>query len=226
MTFLSSNIRCMSLCVFFNLKIENCFTNHDILFPFSFYGTSQFFGKCTLYLAIKPLSTNSLFTAVLQELVTELHMQSIFTDVGKLSLQDPTHSAIIPSVAGQTGSPITSTAWLSQSGEAHYALASPTGGILVVTMPPHDTPGKEHPFGATGSICWNQRPGFMFLSCRGVVFLGRLLRWQLVMPVTTDSFYMCLCGRWRVGPGAEEELHDAEIVWLDAHSYPWGAQSC
>lgn len=84
-----------------------------------------------------------MYTCPLQELVTELHMQSIFTDVGKLSLQDPSHSAVIPSSVGQTGSPSTSTSWLSQSGEAHYALASPAGGIMVVTLPPHDTQGKE-----------------------------------------------------------------------------------
>lgn len=84
-----------------------------------------------------------MYTCPLQELVTELHMQSIFTDVGKLSLQDPSHSAVIPSSVGQTGSPSTSTSWLSQSGEAHYALASPAGGIMVVTLPPHDTQGKD-----------------------------------------------------------------------------------
>lgn len=79
----------------------------------------------------------------IQELVTELHMQSIFTDVGKLSLEDPSHSAIIPSSVGQTGSPSTATAWISQSGEAHCALASPAGGIMVLSLPPHDTPGKD-----------------------------------------------------------------------------------
>lgn len=86
----------------------------------------------------------------LQELVTELHMQSIFTDVGKLSLQDPSHSAIIPSTTGQTGSPITATAWLSQSGEAHYALASPAGGITMVTLPPYGTQGRDDLSGVTG----------------------------------------------------------------------------
>lgn len=79
----------------------------------------------------------------LQELVTELHMQSIFTDLGKLSLQDPSHSAVIPGLVGHTGSPSTSTAWLSHQGEAHYALASPAGGIMVMTLPPHDTQGKD-----------------------------------------------------------------------------------
>lgn len=70
-------------------------------------------------------------------------MRSIFTDVGKQSLQDPSNSAVLPSSVGQVGSPLTSTAWLSQSGEAHYALASPAGGIVVVTLPPHDTQGGE-----------------------------------------------------------------------------------
>lgn len=75
-------------------------------------------------------------------------MQSIFTDVGKQSLQDPSNSAVIPSFVGQMGCPITSTAWLSQSGEGHYALASPAGGIVIVTLPPHDTQGREHLTGA------------------------------------------------------------------------------
>lgn len=74
-------------------------------------------------------------------------MQSIFTDVGKLSLHDSTHSAAIPSSVTQTGCPCTSTSWLSQSGEAHYALAPPAGGIVVVTLPPHDTPGEGCPAG-------------------------------------------------------------------------------
>lgn len=34
-----------------------------------------------------------------------------------------------------------------------------------------------------------------------------------------------LCFRWCLHPGAKEELHDAEAVWVDAHSHPWGAQS-
>ncbi|XP_035864192.1 uncharacterized protein LOC116045085 [Sander lucioperca] len=72
------------------------------------------------------------------DLVTELHMQSIFTDVGKLTLQDAAHSAVIPGSL----SPSTSTAWLSQSGETHYALAAPAGGIVVLSLPPHGTQGS------------------------------------------------------------------------------------
>lgn len=70
-------------------------------------------------------------------------MQSIFTDVGKLSLQDPTHSALIPSSAGTTASHCTSAAWLSYHGDAHFALASPAGGITVVTLPSPDSQGED-----------------------------------------------------------------------------------
>lgn len=105
----------------------------------------------------------------MQDLVTELHMQSIFTDVGKQSLQDPSNSAVIPSFVGQMGSPTTSTAWLSQSGEGHYALASPAGGIVIVTLPPHDTQGREHLIDFTILISFTGRmtfqgPGFCFYA--------------------------------------------------------------
>ncbi|KAK5927245.1 hypothetical protein CgunFtcFv8_012426 [Champsocephalus gunnari] len=73
------------------------------------------------------------------DLVTEVHMQSIFTDVGKLSLHDSSHSVQIP---GGSGGASCSTCWISDSGEAHYALASPAGGIMVLTLPPHDAPGE------------------------------------------------------------------------------------
>lgn len=136
-------------------------------------------------------------SSCVQDLVTELHMQSIFTDVGKQSLQDPSSCAVLPSFVGQMGSPITSTAWLSQSGEAHYALASSAGGIVIVTLPPHGAQGGEP------------------LADAAVSFTGS---WLLLL----CSF---LCFRWGVDPGAQKELHDAEAVWMDAHSHPGGAQS-
>lgn len=103
--------------------------------------------------------------AAVQDFVTELHMQSVFTDVGKQSLQDPSSSAVIPSLVGQMGSPITSTAWLSQSGEGHYALASPAGGIVIVTLPPHDSPGRERLVDFTG-LC-----GLLGLALKQACFL-------------------------------------------------------
>lgn len=74
--------------------------------------------------------------------MSDLHMQSIFTDVGKLGLQEWPHSAVIPSLPGLSGSLSAAAAWLSFQGEAHFALASPAGGITVVTLPPHDTQGE------------------------------------------------------------------------------------
>lgn len=79
-----------------------------------------------------------------QELVTELQMQSIFTDVGKLNLQDPAHSYVLPSGPGLPSIfPGSSAAWISQEGEAHFSLASASGGILAVSLPPHDSAGKN-----------------------------------------------------------------------------------
>ncbi|CAB1414934.1 unnamed protein product [Pleuronectes platessa] len=101
------------------------------------------------------------------ELVTELHMQSVLTDVGKLSLQDPSHSATIPSSVVQMGSPSSCTAWLSHQGEAHYALASPAGGIMVVTLPPHDTPGGVSTVELKRSSVMGRLSGWMPTVMRG-----------------------------------------------------------
>uniref|UniRef100_A0A8C3AX98 Nucleoporin 160 n=1 Tax=Cyclopterus lumpus TaxID=8103 RepID=A0A8C3AX98_CYCLU len=141
------------------------------------------------------------------ELVTELHMQSIFTDVGKLSLQDPSHSVLIPSSVGQAGSPSTSTAWLSQSGEAHYALASPAGGIMVVSLPPHDTQGKDtlsdfHMVSQTGfvsvvelkrSSMMQRLSGWMPSSIRGEQSPADLALSLAVRELEEDSFIFALC---------------------------------
>uniref|UniRef100_A0A8C4HGB1 Nuclear pore complex protein Nup160 n=1 Tax=Dicentrarchus labrax TaxID=13489 RepID=A0A8C4HGB1_DICLA len=127
------------------------------------------------------------------ELVTELHMQSIFTDVGKLSLQDPSHSAIIPSSVGQTGSPSTSTAWLSQSGEAHYALGSPAGGIMVVTLAPHDTQGGVSVLELKRSSMMQRLSGWMPTAIRGEQSPADLVLSLAVRELEEDSFIFALC---------------------------------
>ncbi|XP_041794882.1 nuclear pore complex protein Nup160 [Chelmon rostratus] len=127
------------------------------------------------------------------ELVTELHMQSIFTDVGKLSLQDSSHSAIIPSSVGQTGSPTTSTAWLSQFGEVHYALASPAGGIMVVTLPPHDTPGGVSVLELKRSSMMQRLSGWMPTAIRGDQNPADLVLSLAVRELEEDSFIFALC---------------------------------
>ncbi|XP_038561724.1 nuclear pore complex protein Nup160 [Micropterus salmoides] len=127
------------------------------------------------------------------ELVTELHMQSIFTDVGKLSLQDPSHSAVIPGPVGQTGSPSSATAWLSQSGEAHYALASPAGGITVVTLPPHDTQGSVSVLELKRSSMMQRLSGWMPTAIRGEQSPADLVLSLAVRELEEDSFIFALC---------------------------------
>ncbi|XP_020509237.3 nuclear pore complex protein Nup160 [Labrus bergylta] len=128
------------------------------------------------------------------ELVTELHMQSVFTDVGKLSLQDSAHSAIIPSSAGLTGSPFTSTAWLSQSGEAHYAVVPPTGGIMVVTLPSHNTPGPVAVLELRRSSMMQRLSGWMpSAMMRGDHSPADLVSSLCVRELEEDSFIFALC---------------------------------
>lgn len=68
--------------------------------------------------------------------MTELHLQSVLTDVGKLNLEDACHGAAIPAAFSPAGGAAgVSAAWLTQHGDANYALASPAGGVAVVTLP-------------------------------------------------------------------------------------------
>nr|XP_043873458.1 nuclear pore complex protein Nup160 [Solea senegalensis] len=127
------------------------------------------------------------------ELVTELHLQSVFTDVGKLSLQDSAHSAIIPSSAGLTGTPSMSAVWLSHQGHAHYALASPAGGIVVLTLQPHDTRGAMAVVELKRSSVMKRISGWMPTAIRGEHSAADLAVSLAVREVEDDSFIFALC---------------------------------
>uniref|UniRef100_A0A668ADZ8 Nucleoporin 160 n=1 Tax=Myripristis murdjan TaxID=586833 RepID=A0A668ADZ8_9TELE len=128
------------------------------------------------------------------ELVTEFQMQSIFADMGKLSLQDPTHSAIIPmTTVGQTAGPSAATAWLSHRGEAHYALALPAGGIMVVTFPPHNTQGSVTAVELKRSSMMQRLAGWMPSAIRGEQSPGDLALSLAVRELEDDSFIFAIC---------------------------------
>lgn len=78
----------------------------------------------------------------------ESQMQSIFTDIGKVDFRDPCNYQPIPSVPGLSPGSATSAAWLSNDGEALFALPSASGGIFVLKLPPYDIPGKN------GNAAW------------------------------------------------------------------------
>ncbi|XP_034021675.1 nuclear pore complex protein Nup160-like [Thalassophryne amazonica] len=120
-------------------------------------------------------------------------MQSIFTDVGKLSLQDPAHSAIIPTMLGQTGSPNMAAAWLSQQGKAHFALASPCGGIAVVTLPPHDSHGSVSKVELKTSTVMQKLTGWMPTAIWGDQSPGDLALSVAVRELEEDAFIFALC---------------------------------
>ncbi|XP_063800728.1 nuclear pore complex protein Nup160 isoform X2 [Pseudophryne corroboree] len=75
------------------------------------------------------------------DIITESHMQSIFTDIGKMNYRDPSNSYVIPLMPGRAQNSSASAAWLSSEGEALFAFPSSSGGILVVKMPPYDVDG-------------------------------------------------------------------------------------
>ncbi|XP_039663987.1 nuclear pore complex protein Nup160-like [Perca fluviatilis] len=80
-----------------------------------------------------------------------------------LSLQDAAHSAVIPGSL----SPTTGTAWLSLSGEAHYALAAPAGGIVVLSLPPYGTQGSVSVVELKRSSMMRRFSGWMPTAIRG-----------------------------------------------------------
>uniref|UniRef100_A0A8B9EMR6 Nucleoporin 160 n=1 Tax=Anser cygnoides TaxID=8845 RepID=A0A8B9EMR6_ANSCY len=79
--------------------------------------------------------------SLLQELIMESQIQSVFTDIGKINFRDPANYYLIPSVPGLASNSVASAAWLSSEGEALFALPSAAGGIFVIKLPPHDLPG-------------------------------------------------------------------------------------
>ncbi|XP_062403164.1 nuclear pore complex protein Nup160 [Sardina pilchardus] len=128
------------------------------------------------------------------ELVTELQMQSIFTDVGKLSLQDPAHSYVLPSGPGLPAiSPGTSSAWISQEGEALFALACASGGILVVALPPHDSPGTVTTVELKQSSVMQRLAGWMPTAIRGDQSPSDLALSLAVRQLEDDTFIFALC---------------------------------
>ncbi|XP_046890933.1 nuclear pore complex protein Nup160 [Hypomesus transpacificus] len=131
------------------------------------------------------------------ELVSE-QMQSIFTDMGKLSLQDPAHSAVIPSGvagggAGHAATPSTSAAWLGQQGEAHYALAMPTGGIMIVTLPSADSQDAVSVLELKRSSVMQRLAGWMPSAIRGDQSPGDLALSLAARELEDDTFIFALC---------------------------------
>uniref|UniRef100_A0A3B5R5G7 Nucleoporin 160 n=1 Tax=Xiphophorus maculatus TaxID=8083 RepID=A0A3B5R5G7_XIPMA len=127
------------------------------------------------------------------ELVTERHMQSVFTDVMKLDLQDPAHCAVIPGWAGHTAIPGAVTAWLSFPGDAHFALAAPAGGITVVTLPPHNSQGSVSVVELKRSSMMRRISGWMPTAIRGEQSPADLVLNLAVREEEDDSLIFALC---------------------------------
>ncbi|XP_051547988.1 nuclear pore complex protein Nup160 isoform X1 [Myxocyprinus asiaticus] len=128
------------------------------------------------------------------DLVTELQMQSIFTDIGKLNLKGPAHSFVLPFTQGaQSAGPDTSAAWISHQGEALFALALPSGGIMIVTLPPHDQEGTISVMELKQSSVMQRLAGWMPTAIRGDQCTSDLAISLAFRQLEDDTFVFALC---------------------------------
>ncbi|XP_066505753.1 nuclear pore complex protein Nup160 isoform X2 [Hoplias malabaricus] len=121
------------------------------------------------------------------ELVTELQMQSVFTDVGKLNIQDEAHTFLLPQ------SPTASATWISPNGHAHFALAPPTGGITVVTLPPQEQEEPVSVLELKQSSVMQRLAGWMPSAIRGEQSPCDLAVSMAAWPLEDDTFVFALC---------------------------------
>uniref|UniRef100_A0A8C2H8N8 Nucleoporin 160 n=1 Tax=Cyprinus carpio TaxID=7962 RepID=A0A8C2H8N8_CYPCA len=121
-------------------------------------------------------------------------MQSIFTDIGKLNLNEPAHSYVLPFVQGTPATaPSTSAAWISHQGEAVFTLASPSGGITVVTLPAHDQDGTVSILELKQSSMMQRLAGWMPTAIRGDQSISDLAISLAVHQLEDDTFIFALC---------------------------------
>uniref|UniRef100_A0A8C1CD92 Nucleoporin 160 n=2 Tax=Cyprinus carpio TaxID=7962 RepID=A0A8C1CD92_CYPCA len=119
---------------------------------------------------------------------------SIFTDIGKLNLNEPAHSYVLPFAQGtQTSAPSTSAAWISHQGEALFALASPSGAITVVTLPAHDQDGTVSILELKQSSMMQRLAGWMPTAIRGDQSISDLAISLAVHQLEDDTFIFALC---------------------------------
>ncbi|XP_035961017.1 nuclear pore complex protein Nup160 isoform X2 [Halichoerus grypus] len=128
------------------------------------------------------------------ELVIESQMQSIFTDIGKVDFRDPCNSQLIPAVPGLSPNSTTSAAWLSNDGEALFALPSASGGIFVLKLPPYDIPGMVSVVELKqSSVMQRLLIGWMPTAIRGDQGLSDRPFALAVHCVEHDAFIFALC---------------------------------
>ncbi|XP_057184920.1 nuclear pore complex protein Nup160 isoform X1 [Triplophysa rosa] len=128
------------------------------------------------------------------DLVTELQMQSIFTDIGKLNLKEPAHCYVLPFAQGsQPTGPSTTAAWISPQGEALFALGLPLGGIMIITLPPHDQEGTVSVMELKQSSVIQRIAGWMPTAIRGDQSPSDLAISLVAHQLEDDTFVLALC---------------------------------
>ncbi|XP_029438431.1 nuclear pore complex protein Nup160 [Rhinatrema bivittatum] len=128
------------------------------------------------------------------ELITESHIQSIFTDIGKYNFRDPSNYYVLPSVPGLAPTSTASAAWLSSDGEAVFALPSASGGIFILKLPPLDVPGVVSALELKqSSVMQRIFTGWMPTAIRGDQGPSDLPISLLVHCLESDALLFALC---------------------------------
>uniref|UniRef100_A0A8C1L9U3 Nucleoporin 160 n=1 Tax=Cyprinus carpio TaxID=7962 RepID=A0A8C1L9U3_CYPCA len=105
-----------------------------------------------------------------------------------------THSYVLPFVQGTPATaPSTSAAWISHQGEAVFTLASPSGGITVVTLPAHDQDGTVSILELKQSSMMQRLAGWMPTAIRGDQSISDLAISLAVHQLEDDTFIFALC---------------------------------
>ncbi|XP_072374893.1 nuclear pore complex protein Nup160 [Scyliorhinus torazame] len=128
------------------------------------------------------------------ELISEGHIQSIFTDIGKLNFRDPANSFLIPGIQGHSTNSTASATWLNSDGEALLALPSWSGGILIIQLPEQDTTGSLISLELKqSSVMQRLLTGWMSTAIRGDQGPSDLPVSLAVQLVEHDAFIFALC---------------------------------
>ncbi|XP_068117185.1 nuclear pore complex protein Nup160 isoform X2 [Hyperolius riggenbachi] len=127
------------------------------------------------------------------EIISDIQVQSIFTDIGKMNYRSPSNSYVIPAQPGRAQNSTASAAWLSSDGEALFAFPSSSGGIFVVKMPHFDVDGVVANVELKQTSVMKLLTGWMPTAIRGDYGPAHLPVSLGVHCLEHDAFIFALC---------------------------------
>ncbi|TRZ00171.1 hypothetical protein DNTS_020923, partial [Danionella cerebrum] len=126
------------------------------------------------------------------DLMTEPHMQSVFTDIGKMNLNTPANSFLLP-LLQRSHSSAACSSWISAEGEALFAMASASGGVSVITLPAQHQAGAVSILELKQSSMMQRLAGWMPTAIRGDQSPSETPISLAVHPLEDEAFIFALC---------------------------------